>query len=463
MHMNTDDASCVRVTTRALSRHRGASAVAGLGVVLLLCATSCRQAGYPNDTLHPTAANIVSDDAIRASITRMDDANAPTALRRTASSLRSLAVRLTIGTADGEPTQVFSRIVDATVNVVGEILVLDKSLGTVRVFDEGGTFVTEFSGADQSRLASPDAIESASNTDVIVADRSVSHQRIKMFARDGASYRLVRTIPVDLTPEDVCVMGDYLYVRGVEPQKLDSPLVHKYSLRGPYVASFGAAYTSHNQIVRVQMSKGRIACSPDAGVIIAVSERLPFIHGYAPDGKLLWVSKIADFLSPRIVEGVDDKGSYFNISRRRAFDFPAGVVPLTDGQVLIQVARVHPGGQDSELHSYVLDSRTGVALYVGPSLPRVIAVRWPRLFGVETKPYAKLVEHKLASSGRALGATDSHRDGVSGHVRRGLAPWARVAERPLGRAQGGLHARDRADSRPAARADLHRIVNVRPF
>lgn len=291
----------------------------------------------------------------------------------------------------------------------------------------------------------------------------MSHQRIKMFARDGASYRLARTIPVDLTPEDLCVLGDHLYVRGVEPQKADSRLVHKYSLRGPHVASFGAAYRSYNQIVRVQMSKGRIACSQDAGVIIAVSERLPFIHGYAPDGKLLWVSKIADFLSPRIVEGVDDKGSYFNISRRRTFDFPFSVLPLTNGHVLIQVARVHPGGEDSEIHSYVLDSRTGVGLYVGPSLPRVVAVHWPRLFGVETKPYAKLVEHKLAGSSRALGAADSHRYGVSGHVRRGLAPWASVADRPRQRAQGGIHTRYGADSRQAARADLHRIVNVRPF
>lgn len=151
--MITADASCFPVATRALPRHRGGRAVSGVGVMLLLCATSCRQATHPNDILHPTAENTVADDGIRASITRTDDANTPSALRETASWLQSLIVRLTIGTAKGDPTQIFSRIVDATVNAAGEILVLDKSLGVVRVFDEGGLFVTEFSGAGQSRLA----------------------------------------------------------------------------------------------------------------------------------------------------------------------------------------------------------------------------------------------------------------------------------------------------------------------
>ncbi len=393
----------------------------GLLLGLMSAVTSCTGTDTTPDTIHPTPANVRSRESLTHQISQRENETGSPRLRELASALKSPRRRLEIGAPGAQSPVVFSRIHDVAIDHAGRTFVLDKSMSLVRVFDENGMLLDEFTGTDHMKLQVPEALDLTA-TGVIVSDRNTTKQRLKMFEKIDGVYRATRTIMSTLTADDLCVLGPNVYVRGVFPDLTSPGLIHTYTLAGASVGSFARPYQAENLIARVQMSKGRIACVPESNAILALSDRLPYLTAYSPGGHELWVSELTTFQLPRIVEGNSDRGRYFHITRRATFDIPASLIPLVNGVVLLQIARVEPGETDlPPMQSYLVESSTGEGLYLGTDLPLIYASQWPRLMAVETKPYAKLVEY--AASGAI--ATKSALAGGRPAVLRGVPHQSR--------------------------------------
>ncbi len=99
--------------------------------------------------------------------------------------------------------------------------------------------------------------------------------------------------------EDFCVLQHRLYVRGSDGQL--AHYVHVYDLKGRRLQSFGRIPGGYeDELVRVYVAGGLIACLETEQLIITASRILPVITAYRPDGTLLWEYRLPDFVPVRI-------------------------------------------------------------------------------------------------------------------------------------------------------------------
>ena len=147
---------------------------------------------------------------------------------------------------------------------------------------------------------SPTGMDRDSSGKFAVLDRS----KVKLFKIRDSSFTHVNTIPIEYSPEDVCIMNGYVYLQADHADGI----IHKYAISGNYIDSFGEPYKADWWLVRNQLSDGMIACSKDAQAILTMRKYLPFIYAYSPTGKPLWTSKLHAYKQQKMTESYSRGG-----------------------------------------------------------------------------------------------------------------------------------------------------------
>ena len=371
--------------------------VGGLTIVLLIIsAVSCG----PTPTRHPTAINIVPDSELASVIGRhransevnQDLLNAVTwfgRFRHTSS----------IGAASGP--DMFGRIQDLTTDESGHLLILDSRLNDVRVTKKNGSLEHRFGHGERGTtvLNTPSSVLAAPGGLIVVGDRPNS---IKMFERGEIGYDLTEDLEMELMPEDLCLLGERLFVRGWT--KHGEELIHEYSLSGRYLNSIGNEYKDDAWVVRFQLSQGFMACSDEYQIIVDAFAVLPFIRGFSTTGELLWTSRLEDFTHIPIHSG-ERQNDGRSFVREQPGTLPneqiVALEPAVNGFVVLQTRLRLADGEQArmEIHTYLISSATGGGVYVGSDFPLIRHITQEHLFAVIQEPYPSVSIYSAERNG----------------------------------------------------------------
>ncbi len=198
-----------------------------------------------------------------------------------------------IGALEAPAEEVFGTIADVDVDAEGRVYVLDSRFNQVRIFSPSGTLIEAVGrpGAGPGDLRAPSVLTVAHDRRLYVADRPT---HIHVFDRIGGKYRFQRTVSIDVTTSDMCVMGDTLFVQGVKFGR--NVILHKFDRDLHHVASFGSVYESGNAMVDWQTSSGRITCAEREQIVVyAPTSLLGEVRGFGTDGRLVWVTRLEGF------------------------------------------------------------------------------------------------------------------------------------------------------------------------
>lgn len=370
-------------------------------LLLIVGTAGCDGPGSAGKVLHPTADNIPADASLAAVVRMQSPADGE--LGQFARRLSNARLVLTLGELDGAPSTVFGAIQDVDAPVPGRFAVLDSRYNEVRVFNSDGSLLESFgrAGRGPTEFLSPEALESHGTDRFILADRDA---QVKVIERTSAGMQQRLTIRLQFTPEDLCVLADDIVVQG----STQGGMLHLYSLTGQHLRSMGEGYRSTNPLVRNQLSDGRIACAAEASTIVVMLRYLPYVRGYRTDGTLRWTSRLADFRTINIEEGVEPNGQPYVLvgAGESEYDQVEVLHALDEGLVIVQTSRHTPQSnrersEYAELRTYVLSAHTGKGVYVGNTLPRVFDVTGSRIYAATSNPFPQVRVYELPPAGGA--------------------------------------------------------------
>ena len=255
----------------------------------------------PRYTLHPTQRNLDIPDARPLSVP-LDDISLASIVSDTSEYVK-------IGVNEGPPHAMFGHIADVALDSFNNVYILDSEYNTVRVYDIGGTYLSSFgrAGNGPGELYEPESISLIDNGNRAV----ITTGRVTIFSRTSPStFEFDRTFNVPYPAfweGGSCSMNGHVYTLDYSPEA--QGVIHKYSLDGAYITSFGNEYISSVPFVTSQLSdRGYLACSAKSDVIAWIRRYLPFIHGYSSDGGHLWTFRIQDYLSPGVEQARTEDG-----------------------------------------------------------------------------------------------------------------------------------------------------------
>jgi hypothetical protein len=227
-----------------------------------------------------------------------DQNTAPTA-SFVESAIRSGRVVVTIGSLNGDSSQIFGRLGHVAVDRLGGVILIDDQQRIVRAFDAEGKSLGPVGGrgGGPGEYRSPIAVAVDSQNQVHVLEPRP--QRISVLKRVGERHIFVRSISTGAFATNLCIMGGdyYLSTPG------DSLVVRRIDSNGNHVASFGPAVPArvHPGIsqgmaggVRSSSNQALIHCDSKTRTIVLVHRSTPDVRAFKADGQLLWERRLAD-------------------------------------------------------------------------------------------------------------------------------------------------------------------------
>ncbi|MFQ5742675.1 MAG: 6-bladed beta-propeller [Acidobacteriota bacterium] len=323
--------------------------------------------------------------------------------RRVFGQLSNARLLARIGVQEGPAHEMFGEIRSVVLDDEGHIYVLDSAFEEIRVFSTDGRFIQSVGGPGQGpgEFVKPMALAVDRGRNLLyVGDLS---RRLHLFSLTGKddrrSIEYDRSIRLEMTPEDICLTEDELVLHGMrlanperagDPANVGARILHVANLSGEVRASFGSVYESPNSIVNYQVYEGWVACDSNRKLVfLAPKSLLAEIRAYELDGRSRWITAIRDFI-PIHLEDLP------NGSRMR---LPAGgwnrigaLTPVTDDYLLVQESLVvsNQGQRVVKIHSFLVSMANGAAVYVGETLPRILAANKAHYATVRDEPYPEL-------------------------------------------------------------------------
>lgn len=305
--------------------------------------------------------------------------------------------RIVVGREDGPAHYLFGEIAAAAVNSRGEIVVVDRKVWDVRLFDSTGAFVKRLGGRGQGpgEFRAPHSVLVTPRDDIWIADMQ---QRLTIFAPSPEGYTLARTAPVEtIGIRSMCLLGPDLIANAVA---IGDPLIIRVlDARATPVRSFGKIHESRNALLNVQFSEGRVTCDTTNDLIIYASgAMLGEIRAYRRDGRPAWRVVVQDLRHNVITES--DRGGY------RVEGSPNGAHELVSLNVVPQVGVVVQYGfrsladmtakaPASTIVTIIIDPLTGTGAVSPSALPRLGAVSGNRAIVFLEDPAPRLEIREL--------------------------------------------------------------------
>jgi hypothetical protein len=351
----------------------------------VLC-VACAQANTPVTVQHPTDQNLVPPASLAAILT--DEPGA----RQQADALGQVgAADVIVGHDDETGAVVFGNIADVVISSAGTVLALDSRVNVVREFSTRGDLVATFGGAGlpAGRLEYPQRLAVAGSGQLFVADRN---KQIKVFNRGSREWTFSHAFALTVVPEDMCFLKGELFVRGWAAGRT----IHVYSQDGAWRRSFGREYADQVEMVRDQLSDGRLACVDSANLIIDTIELLPYLFGYTPTGELRWISRIASFAPLDVTSGTEGGQPFVQQNRSKPFDWWMKLLGTDQGRMIAQLRRTErasalPAETSSFIRVYEIEAQTGRGRYVGRRPTEILAVQRGYAVAAEHSPRVRML------------------------------------------------------------------------
>ena len=289
----------------------------------------------------------------------------------------------TIGREDGPDAFIFGEIASVGTTPQGTVVVVDRKMQDVRLFDSGGRFLQRLGrpGQGPGEFRAPHSLLVTPNGEIWVADMQ---RRLTVFAPSVDGYRLARTVPTEIGIRTMCFLGDELVVNGISLSDPYAIRVLDESARP--IRAFGRIYQSPNAFVNYQFTEGLVACDSSNDIIVYASPAtVGEVRAYRRDGRAVWRTVLED-VRTHVISETEGGGVKVERSPNGAHSLVSlNVVPgvgilLQYGlRTAAQMAAKEPVG---EILTIVLDPKTGAATLSSAWWPRLGAVSGNRAFAL---------------------------------------------------------------------------------
>jgi hypothetical protein len=222
---------------------------------------------------------------------------------------------LVIGVVDGDDDRVFGRIRDLVRDETGNIFILDDQSLVLAWFDGNGAFrgATGRRGGGPGEFRAPVALGLDAEGRVEVLD--LMHRRISTFVPQETGLLLHETRETPFPAVHFCRLGRRYFVLASRPEGI----VHELTPEGVVARSFGALTTevpeelaAHRDVIRDHAARGRLLCVEQPPSIVVVHEHTPLVRAFAPDGAVLWETRLPGFRAIRWLPVRDGRGLAMN-------------------------------------------------------------------------------------------------------------------------------------------------------
>lgn len=292
-----------------------------------------------------------------------------------------------IGRLEGDAALTFGVIVDAALlpgpRVSGpvdppsasrpSVALLDQSEGIVRTFGPHGTPGSTFGGFGEGpgELRRPVAVAVDHDT-VMILDAAL---KVERYGRTGTGWEPTGRLGLPVDAQDLCPTDDGLLVVGMRIADEREPggsaggrAVHLVSRDGEIAASFSRPYRYGGIGPVYSLTRGRLACDRDRGLVWVAYATLREVHALDLDGSLRWIVRLADEAYPDVIERPG--GAFGEDPAAERMDLITHVTLLEGSLLAVQVASRSfqeraPGARRSvstTYRTYFIDGDTGAGV-----------------------------------------------------------------------------------------------------
>jgi hypothetical protein len=259
------------------------------------------------------------------------------------------------GALDGNEHEILGGVTAVATTPDGRLLVLDEANSVIRVLDPEGRYLGSVGRAGRGPgdfyHARSMAVDGEGN--LYVGDLL---RRVQRFRPDATGFELDTVLATRASPDALCIMDSTLVVHAVNPAV--PGLIHLHDLQGRHLRSFGEAYQSESEIIKIQATTGKVACLPRAGLIAFMPDGgiVRELRLYDLRGRTRRLSILAGMRSNRLTETPD--GSTVRLAPDGNHHV-AALLPTPDGRLLLQIGLKNErsrtaGLSHSELYTAVL-------------------------------------------------------------------------------------------------------------
>ena len=237
-------------------------------------------------------------------------------------------------TSDGQ--HLIGRVAAGRIGSRQHVYIVDDENKTIHIYDLQGTWWKSVGGPGEgpAEFRRPAQIRWIGRDTLAVLDggRGI----LKLFRVQDTTMVYLRDLQLFPGVADFCVLQSRLYVRGSDGQL--THYVHVYDLTGRRLQSFGRIPEGgyRDELVRVYVARGRIACLEAAHLIITASDILPVVTAFRTDGTLLWEYRLPDFTPLKI--HIPEPGAVI-LGVHEDYDAVVTLNPFLNG-VLLQIAHL---------------------------------------------------------------------------------------------------------------------------
>ena len=308
-----------------------------------------------------------------------------------------------IGVMEGSSAEMIGDIADVAISKKA-FYYADGEYGEVRIYDQLGSLMGTVGspGPGPGEFQQLDKLSVADNGEILaVLDQGT---RVQVFLQRDSAYTLEYTfrVPDSFYGGDICVMNEHVYTLGLSVSEELDGIIHKYTISGEYVTSFGAIYkTSFELLRRMLAPEGSLGCNEKHGIVGHVNDNIPVLTGYTDAGSLIWQVKFADFNPAKIEEGVTSEGAP-SVTRRAPKKGDSGRILLlsnTEDSFLFVYDTISDFNSLTEIpsgtrHYFNVDVQTGQGGYLGQNTdidlyeyPILVALDAERTYTMAFSPF----------------------------------------------------------------------------
>ncbi len=339
--------------------------------------------------LHPTENNIPVVENERH-ILREGDDKSPF-LEFSASPL------YTIGVVEGPHQAMIGAIADKELRRRA-LYYSDSEYGEIRVYDRSGALLTTVgrpgNGPGEFSFLSRVAV-TEDESRIFAWDGPTS--RVHAFGWRDSTYVLEDAFYIEGNAYEggLCATNDHLFAIGYMEES--DGVIHKYSLEGVLVTSFGTRYkSSFSLLSRIMSERGMLECDEELGIIVHVNDSLPIITGYSEDGDLVWQARLEGFRPAAVEETLED--GYPGVYRRHRNPGESDRILLIRDRgstsVIVRYYVMGDGGaQPGKWHIFRVDMNTGEGHFAGSHTfvresprPRLLVLDSSRVYATVYSP-----------------------------------------------------------------------------
>ncbi|MCY4205230.1 MAG: 6-bladed beta-propeller [Bacteroidetes bacterium] len=308
-----------------------------------------------------------------------------------------------IGIMEGPSAEMIGDIADVTISKEA-LYYADSEYGEVRIYDQFGSLMSTVGspGPGPGEFQQPYKLSVTDDGEILaVLDQGT---RVQVFRQQDSTYTLGYTfrVPDSFYGGDICVMNDHVYTLGLSVSEELDGIIHKYTISGEYVTSFGAIYkTSFELLRRMLAPEGSLGCNEKHSVVGHVNDNIPVLTGYTDTGSLMWQVKFADLNPAKIEEGVTSEGAP-SVTRREPKKGDSGGILLlsnTEDSFLFTYDTIFDFDSLTEApsgtrHYFNVDVQTGQGSYLGQNAdidlyeyPILVALDAERAYTMAFNPF----------------------------------------------------------------------------